>query len=81
MRISALKFTSRRCRCDHVLRPRSLLRHPGALIITTLAASDLAYRLLLRESLRRALGVDTRVPGALGQASARRSAGARRLRG
>lgn len=37
--------------------PRSLLRHPGALIITMLAATDLVYRLLLRESLRRALGV------------------------
>jgi hypothetical protein len=40
-----------------VLLRRSLLRHPGALIITTLAASDLAYRLLLREAVRRALGV------------------------
>ncbi|HTA12955.1 MAG TPA: hypothetical protein VK765_05990 [Solirubrobacteraceae bacterium] len=40
-------------------RPRSLIRHPGALTIalTTLAATDLAYRLLLREPLRRALGV------------------------
>jgi len=41
----------------NVLHPRSLLRHPGALIITMLAATDLVYRLLLRESLRRALGV------------------------
>jgi hypothetical protein len=40
-----------------VLLRRSLLRHPGALIITTLAASDLAYRLLLREAVRRALGI------------------------
>ncbi len=40
-----------------VLLPRSLLRHPGALIITTLAATDLAYRLLLREAVRRALGI------------------------
>jgi hypothetical protein len=62
-----------------VLRPRSLLSHPRALIITTLAASDLAYRLLLRESLRRALGVETRVPGTLSETSARHSAGARRL--
>ncbi|MGA2455267.1 MAG: hypothetical protein ABSG93_17280 [Solirubrobacteraceae bacterium] len=63
-----------------MLRPRSLLRHPGALIITTVAASDLAYRLLLRESLRRALGMDARVARALGDPSARRSAGARWLR-
>ena len=40
-----------------VLHPRSLLRHPGALIITTLAATDLAYRLLLRGAVRRALGM------------------------
>jgi hypothetical protein len=30
---------------------------PGALILTILAASDVAYRLLLRESLRRSLGM------------------------
>jgi hypothetical protein len=65
-----------------VLRPRSLLRHPGALIITTVAASDLAYRLLLRESLRRALGIEAqaRVARALGDRDARRSAGVRGLR-
>jgi len=40
-----------------VLHPRSLLRHPGALIITMLAATDLVYRLLLRESVRRAVGI------------------------
>ncbi|MGO9321438.1 MAG: hypothetical protein ACLQBY_11645 [Solirubrobacteraceae bacterium] len=45
-----------------------------------MAASDLAYRLLLRESLRRALGIDTGVARALGDPRARRSAGARRLR-
>jgi hypothetical protein len=28
------------------------------LVITMLAATDLAYRLLLRESLRRALGIE-----------------------
>ncbi len=33
------------------------LRRPGALIITVLAATDVAYRLLLRESLRRAIGM------------------------
>lgn len=38
-------------------RSLSPLRHPGALIITLLAASDVAYRLLLREPLRRALGM------------------------
>jgi hypothetical protein len=36
------------------------LRRPGALIITVLAATDVAYRLLLRESVRRALGIDQR---------------------
>jgi hypothetical protein len=41
-----------------MLHPRLLLRHPSALIVAMLAASDLAYRLLLRESLRRALGVE-----------------------
>jgi hypothetical protein len=40
-----------------VLRPASLLRSPGALLITALAASDVAYRLLLREPLRRAIGI------------------------
>jgi hypothetical protein len=39
-----------------VLRPRSMLRHPGILILTTLAAGDLAYRLLLRKPVRRVLG-------------------------
>ncbi|MGO9321281.1 MAG: hypothetical protein ACLPUT_05215 [Solirubrobacteraceae bacterium] len=45
-----------------------------------MAASDLAYRLLLRESLRRALGIDVRVARTLGEPSTRRSAGARGLR-
>jgi hypothetical protein len=36
---------------------RYILRHPAALIITTLAASDVAYRLLVRASVRRALGM------------------------
>jgi hypothetical protein len=40
-----------------VRHPRSLLRHPGVLIITAIAASDLAYRLLLRQPVRRVLGV------------------------
>ncbi len=34
-----------------------MLRHPGILIITMLAASDLAYRLLLRKPVRRVFGV------------------------
>jgi hypothetical protein len=38
--------------------PGALFRHPGALIITMLAATDLAYRMLLRESVRRALGIN-----------------------
>jgi hypothetical protein len=60
-----------------VIHPRSLLRHPGALIVTVLAASDLAYRLLLRDSLRRALGIDVSVARAFGRPPAERSAGAR----
>jgi hypothetical protein len=38
-------------------RAGALLRLPAARVITALAASDVAYRLLLRESLRRALGM------------------------
>ncbi|HTA34657.1 MAG TPA: hypothetical protein VK721_14650 [Solirubrobacteraceae bacterium] len=60
-----------------MIHPRSLLRHPGALIVTMLAASDLAYRLLLRDSLRRALGIEATVARAFGRPPARRSAGAR----
>jgi hypothetical protein len=40
-----------------MLRSGFPLRRPGALIFTVLAATDVAYRLLLRESLRRALGM------------------------
>jgi hypothetical protein len=40
-----------------MVRPSSLLRGPGALIVTTLAVSDVAYRLLLREPVRRLLGI------------------------
>jgi hypothetical protein len=38
-------------------RLRLPFRRPGALIVTVLAATDVAYRLLLRESVRRALGM------------------------
>jgi hypothetical protein len=34
-----------------------MLRRPGMLILTMLAAGDVAYRLLLREPVRRVLGV------------------------
>ncbi|HLM85218.1 MAG TPA: hypothetical protein VK272_03415 [Solirubrobacteraceae bacterium] len=37
--------------------PSSLLRRPGALTIAILAIVDLAYRLLLREPVRRMLGM------------------------
>jgi hypothetical protein len=40
-----------------MLLQRSLLRRPGVLIITMLAACDVAYRLLLRGPVRRVLGV------------------------
>jgi hypothetical protein len=33
------------------------LRRSGALIVTILAVTDVAYRLLLRETVRRALGM------------------------
>jgi len=32
----------------------------GAAVITAVAATDLAYRLLMREPLRRALGIETK---------------------
>jgi RNA polymerase subunit RPABC4/transcription elongation factor Spt4 len=32
----------------------------GAAVITAVAATDVAYRLLMREPLRRALGVETK---------------------
>jgi hypothetical protein len=35
----------------------TMLRRTGALAIAALAASDVLYRLLLRESVRRALGM------------------------
>jgi hypothetical protein len=41
-----------------VQRPTFPVRHPGALIITVLAATDVAYRMLVRESIRRALGIN-----------------------
>jgi hypothetical protein len=39
---------------------RSIIRHRAAvtILLTTLAASDLAYRLLLRGLVRRALGIE-----------------------
>ncbi len=40
-----------------MLLQRSVLRRPGVLIIAVLAASDLAYRLLLRGPVRRVFGV------------------------
>jgi len=42
-----------------MIRPSSIVRHPSALtiVLTMLAASDLAYRLLLRGPVRRALGI------------------------
>jgi hypothetical protein len=45
-----------------VVHPSFLLRRPGALMITALAATEVAYRLLLRERLRRALGMLDRSP-------------------
>jgi hypothetical protein len=42
--------------------PSFLLRRSGALMITALAATEVAYRLLLRERVRRALGMLDRSP-------------------
>ncbi len=40
---------------------RDLAAHwQGAAVITALASADVAYRLLMREPLRRALGVETK---------------------
>ena len=36
---------------------RTVLRRPIAIVIAALAATDIAYRLLLRESVRRGLGI------------------------
>jgi hypothetical protein len=33
---------------------------PGAVVIAALAATDMAYRILMREPLRRALGIETK---------------------
>ncbi len=54
-----LKERARPSDAMYVQLPRSTLRHPGALTIalTLLAATDLAYRLLVREPVRRALGI------------------------
>jgi hypothetical protein len=43
-----------------VQTPRFIVRHRGlvTLLLTTLAASDVAYRLLLRGVVRRALGME-----------------------
>jgi len=38
-------------------KPFSALRRPGALLITAIAATDVAYRLLLRAPIRRGLGI------------------------
>lgn len=40
-----------------LLRSNALLRRPVPVVIAVLAATDVAYRLLLRESVRRALGM------------------------
>jgi hypothetical protein len=40
-----------------VVRPSYLLRRPGAITIAVLAVVDVAYRLLLRGSVRRMLGM------------------------
>jgi hypothetical protein len=41
-------------------RKDALAHWHGAVILTALALSDLAYRLLVRQQVRRALGMDVR---------------------
>jgi hypothetical protein len=40
-----------------MVHPKHPLRRPSTLIIATLAAFDLAYHLVLREPVRRMLGI------------------------
>jgi hypothetical protein len=56
----ALNLRCRRADAMHVMRPISTMRRPGALTIATLAVFDLAYRVLLRGSVRRRLGMRQR---------------------
>lgn len=53
--------TSRRSAKRAVRRARrDLAAHwHGAVLITAIAAGDVAYRMLMREPLRRALGIET----------------------
>jgi len=55
--LPALKCGAPACRCVHVIRPSFLLRRPGAMTIAVVAVVDVAYRLLLRASVRRMLGM------------------------
>lgn len=41
-----------------MMRIGTILRRPATLLVTIVAISDLAYRRLLRPSLRRGLGID-----------------------
>jgi hypothetical protein len=41
-----------------VRRPPDLIRNSSALLIVLVALSDIAYRLLVRTSVRRALGME-----------------------
>ena len=51
--------TSRGTRTLHLLRRNASARWHGAAWITALAATDVAYRMLMREHVRRALGMET----------------------
>ena len=50
---------SRGRRTLHLLRRDAAARRHGAAWITALAATDVAYRMLMREHVRRALGMET----------------------
>lgn len=43
-----------------MIRPTQLITRQRTILVAVLAASDVAYRLLLREPLRRALGIERR---------------------
>lgn len=41
-----------------MVRPILLLRRPIALVVTIVAVTDVAYRIIVREQLRRVLGIE-----------------------
>jgi hypothetical protein len=52
-----LKLPEGGCRCVGMEQTQHRLRRPGAVIVAALAIFDVAYHLLLREPVRRMLGI------------------------